>query len=76
VVVTPPPATLGEGSLQPPYPHPTFPPLGVGGIANNPMYGRTGPYHPLYGIVPTNAMTINVNSPDGKLIQSFSSRCC
>jgi len=28
----------------------------------------------VYGKVAANAMTINVNSPDGKLIQSFSSQ--
>jgi len=38
------------------------------------MYGRTGALNPRYGKVPTHAMTINVYSPDGKLIQSFSSQ--
>jgi len=42
--------------------------------ANNPMYGRTGELNPMYGQVPANAMTINVYSPDGKLIKSFSSQ--
>jgi len=52
-----------------------------GYAANNPMYGKvpasafqSGPNHPLYGKVAANAMTINVYSPDGKLIQSFSSQ--
>ena len=41
---------------------------------NNPMYGRTGPLNPMYGKVPANAMTINIYSLDGKLINSFSSQ--
>jgi hypothetical protein len=48
------------------------------------MYGRTGANHPMYGKVPVNAfesgannpvsIQVNVYSPDGKLIQSFSSQ--
>jgi NUMOD3 motif len=52
------------------------------------MYGRThipeskaqmsdsklGANNPMYGKVAVNAMTINVNSLDGKLIKSFSSQ--
>jgi NUMOD3 motif len=39
--------------------------------ANHPMYGRTGANHPMYGKEAANAMTINVYSLDGKLINSF-----
>jgi group I intron endonuclease len=49
--------------------------------ALNPMYGKvpanafeSGANNPMYGKVSANAMTINVYSPDGKLIQSFSSQ--
>jgi hypothetical protein len=43
------------------------------GKANNPMYGRTGDNHPMYGKVPANAMSINVYSLDNELVQTFSS---
>jgi group I intron endonuclease len=56
--------------------------------ANNPMFGRThtpetlakmsdsklGANNPMYGITPSHAMTVNVYSLDGKLINSFSSQ--
>jgi hypothetical protein len=38
------------------------------------LVDRTGANHPMYGKVAANAMTINVYSPDGKLIKSFSSQ--
>ena len=38
------------------------------------MYGRTGANHPNFGITPTNALSVNVNSLDGTLVNSFSSR--
>jgi len=36
-------------------------------LANHPMFGRTGALNPMYGIVPANAMTINVYSLDNVL---------
>jgi len=42
--------------------------------ALNPMFGRTGTLHPMCGITPTNAMTINVYSLDNKLVRSFTSQ--
>jgi hypothetical protein len=55
-------------------PHPSFPPLGVGGIAYYPMYGRTGANNPMFGKVPANAMTINVHDIDNVLVGSFPSQ--
>jgi len=42
--------------------------------ANNSMYGRTGALNPMYGKVPTHAMTIYIYSLNGTLINSFSSQ--
>jgi group I intron endonuclease len=42
--------------------------------AYNPMFGLTGALSPRFGITPTNAMNINVYSPDDTLINSFSSQ--
>jgi len=60
----------------------------LGSPANHPMYGeshsdetrakmsevKSGENNPMFGKVAANAMTIKVYSPDGKLIQSFSSQ--
>ena len=42
--------------------------------ANNSMYGCTGTLNPMYGITPTNAMTVNVYSIDNVLVRSFTSQ--
>jgi hypothetical protein len=38
------------------------------------MEPRTGPLNPMYGKVPTNAMTVNVYSLDNVLVRSFTSQ--
>jgi len=38
------------------------------------MYGRTGALNPMYGSVPTNAMTVNVYDIDNVLVHSFPSQ--
>jgi group I intron endonuclease len=62
--------------------------IGLQSGENNPMYGKThtpetkaqmsdsksGANHPMYGKVAANAMTINVYSLNGKLINSFPSQ--